>query len=413
MPRLLFVSVAFPPKSDAEGLQVAKYFHYLQQYQDLEIDVVTSGLPTINMPIDHALERYAKGYDLLISLRLFENRYLNYLINILGLSAILFPDLKYSFHLQAGTVLKSLRQLPDLIYSRSDPKSSALLAYKLKQKLGVPWVMHLSDPWADCPKSRFKGRLYKKHDKWERLCFESANLISFTSLPTINFYKKKYPFLTDKFRFYPNVYEKPVSSEHKSIDPIPPSKLRIVYTGGLAYDRSATFFLAPLEKMYNENPGISNHIEVIFAGDVDSKNRSVFKNCRLPFVNWIGNVSFDESLKLQRSANYLLAIDFPVDDPEKAMFFLSKLLDYMVAGKRILLLTAIGSASHEAVRDLNADVCNRNDSHAIEMFLKRALQEYLIGNNAYFKNTTLPDIYEAHYNANRLYNDFKDVLKSQ
>jgi len=219
--------------------------------------------------------------------------------------------------------------------------------------------------------------------------------------------------LTDKFRFYPNVYEKSVSSEHKSTDTIPTSKLRIVYTGGLAYDRSATFFLAPLEKMYNENPEISNQLEVIFAGDADSKNRSVFKNCRLPFVNWIGNVSFDESLKLQQSAHYLLAIDFPVDEPKDAMFFLSKLLDYMVAGKRILLLTVHGSASHEAVRDLKSDVCGRNDCHAIEMFLKKALQEHTTGNNSYFMNSTLPEIYEAEYNSNRLYSDFIEVVRSQ
>jgi glycosyltransferase involved in cell wall biosynthesis len=409
--RVLFVSIAFPPKSDAEGLQVAKYFHYLQQSKDLVIDVVTSAVPTINMPYDAALARYSSGYDQLIKIKLLENRYINYFITRIGLSKFLFPDLKYSFHKQSNVVLKELKKIPDVIYSRSDPKSSGLMAYKLKKKLGVPWIMHLSDPWADCPKSKFKGWLFKKHDKWEKICFESADIISFTSLPTIAFYKKKYPLFSDKFRFYPNVFEKSVRNDKITSDQFVTTKLRIVYTGGLAYDRTATFFIDPLKKMYEENPEISKFLEVIFAGDADSKNRSIFNNCSLPFIRWVGNVSFDESIKLQQSAHYLLAIDFPIDDPNDAMFFLSKLLDYMVAGKRILLLTVNGSASHEAIRDLKSDVCGRNDVDSIEKFLKRAINEYMSGNLPFFKNTSLPEIYDAEYNAKRLQIELKDVVK--
>ncbi len=45
--KILFVSLAFPPKADPEGLQTAKYFHYLQKHKDLQIDVVTSAIPTL------------------------------------------------------------------------------------------------------------------------------------------------------------------------------------------------------------------------------------------------------------------------------------------------------------------------------------------------------------------------------
>ena len=74
MKNILFVSVAFPPKSDPECLQTAKYFHHLQKHKDLKIDVVTSAIPTLYMPYDKHLEVYAEGLNQLVSVKLRENR---------------------------------------------------------------------------------------------------------------------------------------------------------------------------------------------------------------------------------------------------------------------------------------------------------------------------------------------------
>lgn len=413
MKKLLFVSVSFPPKSDPEGLQTAKYFHHLQKHKDLQIDVVTSAIPTLYIPYDKDLEPYATGVNKLISIRLRENRYINFLRDRLGLHWTAFPDVKQSFHRQSHKVLKQLSGKPDLIYSRADPKSSTIMAYKLKKALQVPWILHMSDPWADCPSKRMKGRQYNRHDRWERKCFEAADIISLTSLPTINFYKKKYPEFEQKFRFYPNVYEYPITSEQSESSKIPEkSKFRIVYTGGLAYDRSPAYFLDPLNELYTENPELNNDIEVIFAGDVDARNRAVFQKYSLPFVKWIGNVSFKESLRLQKTADYLLAIDFPIDDPEMAMFFLSKLLDYMIAGKRILTLTTKGSAADQVMQDLKGDVCRRDDSISIKIAIKNALAAYKRGDKNYLSNEDPPIKYEAAYNANRLYKEIIQLIDS-
>lgn len=408
---ILFVSIAFPPKSDPEALQTAKYFHYLQKHKELLIDVVTSDIPTLYMPYDQDLEAYTKGINQLISISLKENRYVNFALNRLGLQGMVFPDVKQSFHKQFDKVIKQLKNKPDLIYSRAYPNSSTIMAYKLKQLLKVPWVLHMSDPWVDCPVKRMSGSFYKKNDEWEKKCFEAADIISLTSIPTIDFYKKKYPNLTGKFRFYPNVYELTNDEEHENTKNKKDDKIfRVVYTGGMADARTPEFFLKPLSELYKNNPDISNELEVIIAGEADSRNRAILHNYNLPFVKFLGKVSFKEALQLQRSADYLIAIDFIVKEPEKAMFFLSKLLDYMVARKRILTLTIKGSASDQVMQDLKGDVCDHNDTEAIKEAFIKALDAFAKKDHNYLVNTFVPQKYEASYNTDRLYHDMMELM---
>lgn len=412
MNNILFVNISFPPKADPESLQVAKYFHYLQQKEDLQIDVVTSSLPTLYSPYDESMEPYAAGVRQLIEIPLKENRYINFIRSRLGMQESVFPDSKYSFHTQYKKVLKELKEKPDLIYSRADPKSSTIMAYKLKQELQVPWIMHMSDPWADCPFTHMSEKYYRKHKEWEKECFSAADIISLTSIPTINFYKQQYPELSDKFRFYPNVYEYLPDSAQADQQVIPGDrKFRIVHTGGLADSRSPEFLLKPLKELSEQEPDIINKIEVIFAGEMDARNRAVINKYDLPFVQWLGRVPFKESLRLQRTADYLAAIDFPVDDPSKAMFFLSKLLDYMVAQKRILTLTVKGSASDLAMNELKGDVCDRNDSGSIQKAILHAYRAFEKGDADYLINYTPPRMYEASFNADRLHKEMLDLIR--
>lgn len=407
MKKVLFISIAFPPKSDPEGLQTAKYFHYLQKHKDLQIDVVTSAIPSLYMPYDPDLERYATGIHQLISITLKENRYVNYLRSRLKLHETAFPDSKRSFFKQYKKVLKQLKEKPDVIYSRADPKSSTLMAYELKRKFNVPWILHMSDPWADCPLKDMSPRSYQKHNEWESKCLHSADIISLTSIPTIEFYKKKYPELSGKFRFFPNVYEDNGSQKSTGIKS---DKFKIVYTGGLADARSPEFLLKPLSELSREHPEITSEIEVIFAGSMDARNKAIFQSYNLPFVKWLGLVPFTKTLELQSSADYLVAIDFPIKDPEKAMFFSSKLLDYMIAKKRILTITTRGSAADQVTQDLQGDVCNHNDTEAVKAAILKAFEAFKRGDASYLLRNDPPKKYEASANAERLYHEIINLV---
>ncbi len=411
MKKILFVSIAFPPKSDPECLQTAKYFHHLQKHEDLKIDVITSAIPTLYMPYDSHLEVYAEGLNQLVTVKLQENRYMNYLRNRFRLGPSVFPDSKLSFHKQYKKIIKNLNEKPDLIYSRADPKSSTIMAYKLQQFFNVPWILHMSDPWADCPLQNMTGKIYEKHNEWERKSFEAASLISLTSIPTIEFYKKKYPVLKEKFIFYPNVYENSnYNEDDAALLKQENKKFCVVYTGGLAGSRSPEFFLKPFSELINMRPDMAENMEVIFAGDVDAKNRAVFHQYSLPCIKWIGKISFKEALQLQQSADYLLLIDSPIKDVSRSMFFPSKLLDYMVARKRILAITTKGSAAYEVMLDLKGDICTYSEMEKIKNSIIQAYEAFQRGDKEYLANDKPPEKYEASWNAERLYNQITGLL---
>ena len=121
MLNVLFVSIAFPPKSDSEGLQVAKYFKYLVRDENLTIDVVTSDDKTLFMSIDENLRKYEKGSRQVIKVSFFENKYINFLLRKISPNGLNYPDSKYRFFKKWKKFINKLKnhsilKLIDIIY---------------------------------------------------------------------------------------------------------------------------------------------------------------------------------------------------------------------------------------------------------------------------------------------------------
>jgi hypothetical protein len=406
MTNLLFVSIAFPPKNDPECLQTAKYFKYLQRDQDLSFSVVTSAKPTLFMPYDAELEKYFKGINSLIEIKVIESKITNYLLRKFFPGGIEYPDSKFTFHWQKRKVLNEMRVAPDVIYSRSNPLSSAILAYKLSVHYGVPWVMHLSDPWADSPVKNYSTAEKNFNEKWEQLCFHQAKTICLTSLHSVEFYKKKYPLLIHKFEYYPNVFD---SEDRIDRDLVLADKLKISYTGGLSGERSAKNFLMACEQLVIEKPHYADLFEIIFAGPLDKKARKVFANNLLPNVRHLGELSYRNAISLIQESHILLNIDLPIHKPEMAMFFASKLLDYFLTKRKILSLTSPGSASAMLLKKLNAAVLMLDDIEGIKAFLESAILAFLQKDRSFFYLSDNVSEFSAETNANRLAQLLKSI----
>lgn len=400
---LLFVSIAFPPKNDAEGLQVAKYLKYIirEGYNQFNIDVVTSKVNTLNMFHDLSLEHSAIGIRQSIELPIFENRYINFFFKKIIPIILHLPDSKFMFHLQSYKIPRLLQEYPDLIYSRSFPTSSAVMAYKLKQYYKIPWIMHLSDLWADCPFTPYNGKYCQKI---ERKCFELADIISVTSESTCEFYKKKYQYLSEKIVFFPNVFD--LENTKTFFSPYKREKLRIVYTGSFAGTRSPAFFLEAVSILPEEK---KEKIEVIFSGDIDRKNLSVIN--RYQNNNWFsyyGIVEYASSLELQCSADVLLLIDSPVEQQHLRVFFPSKILDYILARRPILALVYSESETERVVKNnMLGTSIEYNDVTSISNHLSWLVESK---GSEYFDNRSIIPMYEAAYNAKRLIKLFNSTL---
>lgn len=396
--KILFVSIAFPPKADPECIQTGRYYQALKKRPELDLQVLTSKSPTLFMDTDDSLKKYLTGQDDIIEIPIYETKQSNFLIRKLVPGGTDWPDSKFTFHMQWRIAIRKISK-PDIIYSRSFPLSSTIMAYRIAMYHNVPWILHLSDPWSISPIHARSKANQKFQDKWEKICFERANTICFTSEATVAAYSKLYPKLKHKFEIIPNVpydYINPIKHQCGT-------KLRIVYTGGFAGLRSPEFFLRALEQLVIDQPENEDKIEVICAGNMDRVSAAMFTNTKLKCVTHLGAVSLDKSIDLQQNSDLLLSVDNPIADADQAMFIPSKIYDYINSKRRILALTTRNSSTSKFLQDYKADVVHYNNVEEIQNKLKEYLEKLTLKDDLYFQQEKgLPREIELSYNVEKL-----------
>lgn len=406
--KILFVSIAFPPKNNPECLQAGKYFKYLSQIKGNAIEVLTSASPTLFMPYDSSLEKNIPVGTKMIELKIPENKYLNFIIRKIDSGFLQLPDSKFLFHRQWKKAIKKIEQKPDLIYSRSFPLSSTMMALKLVKYYKVPWVLHMSDPWVDNPLEHRTKKALKKNQQWEQESFSLASFISFTSEKTVNFYKRKYPQWSDKFLLMPNVYDPDdISKGEMEIDTSKP--LHFVYTGGLTETRTPKPLFEAIKSVQIENADLLRHVKFSFAGQFDRSNSALFQEYNLPCVHNLGLLSYSDAMQLQKDAHVLMAIDSPAASEDQALFFPSKLLDYIASRKKVLAITDTNSTTYQVIQNKYGDCVAHNDIDRLKRLLKEYVECYRLNNSCFFSNKITDETYDARYNADRLNELFQQL----
>jgi hypothetical protein len=404
---VLLVSIAFPPKRDPESLQVAKYLNFLKHDERIKLEVVTSADPTLFMEPDSTLDHYRKGINGIRTVKIFENRYVNFLLRKINPTWLQLPDSKFSFWWNSRRIRNSFTSEIDILYSRSYPISSTILALKLKKQLNVPWVLHLSDPWAQSssthlsPATSLTDTARQWNKKQEKICFELADKIALTSHKTIALYKKAYPHFASKFVYFPNVFD------DQLIQANPYDKgerLKFIYNGGFGQARSPEPFLQAIERCWNQQcDQMGDRIQFIFTGEMTRANSAIFDQYKnVTWVKHLGVLPYDEVVKLQRSADILVNIDSNIPDPDHAVFFPSKLLDYMVAQRRIMAVTNRHSTTHDVIQDKLGDCFEFSDIDRMSAYFSFVFGKWNANDVDFFFKSEMSEEFSARNNAKRL-----------
>jgi hypothetical protein len=401
MRKILFVSIAFPPKSDPESLQVGRYLKYISK-QEYQIEAITSSNPTLYMETDDQLVSMSKKVYRIKEVKIIENKYVNYIISRLFPWILEFPDSKFSFHLNEPKL-----EMTDLIYSRSYPLSSTLLALKIKKKWpSIPWILHLSDPWTttfigDSPATNFNRLSKKWNEKKEAECFNLADKISFTSDKTIQLYRTKYPELLDKFILTPNVFDDEFVNESR-VDFS--RKLNIVYTGGFGEKRDPIFYLNSIKSFLEAQSGFNrNLIQFIFTGPMTQKNKRKFdKFSTTCEIKHHGHLDYYTMIQIQMEAHILVNIDTDIEDAKHSVFFPSKLLEYFAANRRILAITNNHSVTFETIKGKFGDCVQFGETEKLKNLFRLYLEKFKKNNSVFFELDSNIKKFSASVNAKKL-----------
>lgn len=405
--RVLLVSLAFPPKQDAEVLQTAKLHKYLSAQPGVDLHVVTSAestrLSALLAPQVHT-EPGITRFDL------YSNRYVNYAALRFLPGVASRPDIRRGAIAQADAICKALPWRPDIVLSRSYPISSALLGQEIATQLDVPWIMQLSDPWSLSPLHP-RGYALDWNQKRERAAFARAARVTFTSTRTLANYARLYPFAADRLRYYPNTYD----PDQNRPNPWQRGEtFRIVYTGTLGGTRRPEMFCAAIEAFLDRVPQARGTVRFTIAGHADRAVRADLAQ-RPDYMDWRGPVSFDAAMDLIRSADVLALIDniaAPGADQNGGYeFFPSKLLDYMLGQRPILGVSAAGSIAHEVIDTLGLGQCFDHDQEtALSEAIERKWHDWRAERAAQFEITAQDSTYDAQAVAQRLRAEMESLL---
>ena len=250
------------------------------------------------------------------------------------------PDTFFWITGMASSIIRHLSRQPDIIYSRSLPFSSALLARALKQRLRVPWIMHLSDPWLDNPYLAFRS---ERENEQEYSCFLAADGISVTTECLMDFYREKYPEFGEKLFVSPNVMPVKGQGGGERKAKVTSRNLKLLYTGALYGNRDPRLLLDALDELARDDSRFHRAVELQFAGNVSEGIARMIGDAGLPGVSLLGRRDYDDVLKLQAGADVMLSFEPDGKNPLLKCFLPSKVLDYIHAGKPFVAITPEGS----------------------------------------------------------------------
>ncbi len=401
---ILLISASAPPKSGAESLQVAKYLKYLSGKAN--ITLVTTRIPDGGWKKkDDSQLKYLKNIRQLVQLPSLASfgRWKGFISKKIFHLWLHKPDADFFFHWRARKIIKAFHDQPQLIYSRSTPFSSAVLALKLQKRLNIPWVMHLSDPWSD---SSYGDHTNSYNKAAEQACFSAATGISFTTDSTKTFYTHKYPDLAARFFVSPNVFDKDEITAAPEV--FLGGKLTFLHSGNLYRQRNIQPLLDALQRLTDSE---RSGIEVELAGHMDPCNVEMIDRSSLGCIRILGSLTADESRRLQQKADVLISIDKPIEQEIDKVFLPSKIQDYIAARKIILAITGTGSATYNTVQDRFGCCFDHSDPNNIAGFFRRALKAFNSQDRDFFVMGQPGPEFEAGYNAELLIDRFKKLVE--
>ena len=241
----------------------------------------------------------------------------------------------------------------DFIISSFAPPASHIIAHKLKKKYPkLKWIADFRDLWAYNHIIYAKGILGKLEKYKEKKVLKNVDKIITVSKPLTNIMKEVYKdkdVFTIENGFDPEEF--PKWKENMTIKPKIKDKLVISYLGTIyPKKRDPSILFEAVNELIEEKQIDKNQIEINFYGDNKKQLEDIIiqkNHNKYEVINIKGFVSRSESLKIQKSSDLLLFLEW--NDPSAKGVLTGKLFEYLVSGTPIL---SIGITNKNAAGEI-------------------------------------------------------------
>lgn len=262
----------------------------------------------------------------------------------------------------------------DILYSRSQPGASHLLALRMKAQLGLPWVAQFSDPWASNPYHSFHTATRVRQDRLaETNVIRRADWLVFPTHEIQEIYEKAYPMVAvaNKSTVLPHHTSEDLYTKASGTFNRVPGKVNLAYVGDFYGERSPGPLLAAARQLAAEQPDLLDKLHIHLLGNIESKFQGLIQGSPVPVST--GKVGYFESLNAMRQADVLLLIDAP-NESGHTPFLPSKLIDYLGARRPIFAITETKGTAPDILRDYGYPVARPADIPSIATNLASLLE---------------------------------------
>lgn len=263
-------------------------------------------------------------------------------------SLFAFPDTAVGwipFAYRAG--VKAIRNGGiDVIIASAPPNSSAIVAYLLARRTGVPYVLDFRDPWTDDPYIESLTKLHRLgHAVLEHRIVASASAVTVYGEPLLRSFSSRYPGLAGRIEVLTNGFDRD-DLENCPIEGNPNGRFRIVYQGSLNWYQERNFqaLLAAIKLLPTS---LRDVLDFVFVGRYSVRaQQEVLKAGLQKEVAFVPYQPHAEALRYLRSADAALLFVAKGDYTSVT----GKVFEYMMVGRPILASVELGGACADLLR---------------------------------------------------------------
>jgi len=226
-----------------------------------------------------------------------------------------------------------LRDNPvDAIFSDGPPHTNTLIACRVAQATGTPWLADFQDPWTQVDYYkllRIGTWADRRHKALEQEVFHTAEAITIAS-PSW-----KHDLESIGARNVEVLYYGYDEDDFTRLQPAPSARFTLLHAGLLGFDRSPDNVISALAELVQEEPDFAASLRVLFYGEVDFGIKAAFDRAGLSqHLETPGTAARKTVLEAALGADILL---LPLNKADNVKGRIpGKVFEYIRAGKPIL-----------------------------------------------------------------------------
>lgn len=241
---------------------------------------------------------------------------------------------------------KYLKEHPvNAIISTGPPHSMHLIAMKLKEQLGIPWIADFRDPWTEIDyynDLHLTKRSDRKHHRLEYEVLTKADKVVTVAPDGAKRLEKLGA--KDVVTIY-NGFDR---DDESSAPGTPPEKFTITYLGVLPKIQSPDNLWQALGELIKEHEDFREQLKINMIGQIDKMVVAAIKENGLDnHVIFTPYIPHSEVSAVHRASTLLLLLLMPDTEPRAKGLLTGKLFEYLASGRPILCIgPEDGDAAH-------------------------------------------------------------------